>query len=412
MGLELVKGVWVLKMDMVATTALAAVLLMLGYQLRKRVSVFDKFCIPAPVLGGFAFSLLALFCKQMGLITFTFTTTLQSPFMIAFFTTVGIGGSLALLKKGGSGLIIYLVSCWFIAVFQNAFGSGLASMLGIHPVLGVMAGAVSLEGGHGAAAAFGPTAEALGVKGATAVAIASATYGLIAGGLLGGPIAKWLIGKYSVAIKAGEGDYETYDQAIGADKEAGTVTSRNILSMMMIVLVIMTFGAWGSAKLKAATGFDLPGYVGAMFVAIILRNINDGVKMVKLHLKSLDIIADVSIGIFLTMAMMTLRIWELYDLALPLIIILLLQTIALALFAIFILFRALGKDYDAVVMVAGLMGHGLGATPNAVANMGAVCERYGVMSHKAFLIIPLCGAVLIDLVGIPNIVWFINYLTK
>jgi len=412
MGLELVKGVWVLKMDMVATTALAAVLLMLGYQLRKRVSVFDKFCIPAPVLGGFAFSLLALFCKQMGLITFTFTTTLQSPFMIAFFTTVGIGGSLALLKKGGSGLMIYLVSCWFIAVFQNAFGSGLASMLGIHPVLGVMAGAVSLEGGHGAAAAFGPTAEALGVKGATAVAIAAATYGLIAGGLLGGPIAKWLIGKYNVAIKAGEGDYETYDQAIGVDKEAGTVTSRNILFMMMLVLVIMTFGAWGSAKLKAATGFDLPGYVGAMFVAIILRNINDGVKMVKLHLKSLDIIADVSIGIFLTMAMMTLRIWELYDLALPLIIILLLQTIALALFAIFILFRALGKDYDAVVMVAGLMGHGLGATPNAVANMGAVCERYGVMSHKAFLIIPLCGAVLIDLVGIPNIVWFINYLAK
>ena len=412
MGLELVKGIWVLKMDMVATTALAAVLLMLGYQLRKRVSVFDKFCIPAPVLGGFAFSLLALLCKQMGLITFTFTTTLQSPFMIAFFTTVGIGGSLALLKKGGSGLIIYLVACWFIAVFQNAFGSGLASMLGIHPVLGVMAGAVSLEGGHGAAAAFGPTAEQLGVKGATAVAIASATYGLISGGLLGGPIAKWLISKYNVAIKAGEGDYETYDQAIGADKEAGTITSRNILFMMTIVLVIMTFGAWGSAKLKAATGFDLPGYVGAMFVAILLRNLNDGVKLVKLHLKSLDIIADVSIGIFLTMAMMTLRIWELYDLALPLIIILLLQTIALALFAIFILFRALGKDYDAAVMVAGLMGHGLGATPNAVANMGAVCERYGVMSHKAFLIIPLCGAVLIDLVGIPNIVWFINYLTK
>ena len=149
-----------------------------------------------------------------------------------------------------------------------------------------------------------------------------------------------------------------------------------------------------------------------MFVAIILRNLNDSVPIVKLHMKAIDIIADVSIGIFLTMAMMTLRIWELYDLALPLIIILVLQTIALALFAIFVLFRALGKDYDAVVIVSGLMGHGLGATPNAVANMGAVCERYGVMSHKAFLIVPLCGAVLIDLVGIPNIVWFINYLTK
>lgn len=412
MGLEFVKNVWVLKLDLVGTTALAAVLLMLGYQLRKRVNFFERFCIPAPVIGGFAFSLLALFCKQFGLINFSFTTTLQSPFMIAFFTTVGIGGSLSLMKKGGKGLIIYLVTCWFVAVFQNSFGSALASMLGIHPVLGVMAGAVSLEGGHGAAAAFGPTAEQLGVKGATAVAIASATYGLISGGLLGGPIAKWLISKYNVAIKAGEGTFETFNAAIGVDKEAEGVTGKSILHMMTIVLVIMTIGAFLSGKLKAATGFDLPGYVGAMFVAIILRNINDSVKIVKLHLKSIDVIADVSIGIFLTMAMMTLRIWELYDLALPLIIILILQTIALALIAIFILFRALGKDYDAVVMVAGLMGHGLGATPNAVANMGAVCERYGVMSHKAFLIVPLCGAVLIDLVGIPNIVWFINYLTK
>ena len=412
MGLEFVKNVWVLKLDMVGTTALAALLLMLGYQLRKKVSFFERFCIPAPVIGGFAFSLLALFCKQLGLINFNFTTTLQSPFMIAFFTTVGIGGSLALMKKGGKGLIIYLVSCWFVAVFQNSFGSALASVLGIHPVLGVMAGAVSLEGGHGAAAAFGPTAEQLGVKGATAVAIASATYGLIAGGLIGGPIAKWLIGKYNVAIKTAEGSFESFNSAIGIDKDAEGVTSRNILTMMTLVLVIMTIGALGSAKLKAATGFDLPGYVGAMFVAIILRNINDSVPIVKLHMKAIDIIADVSIGIFLTMAMMTLRIWELYDLALPLIVILVLQTIALALFAIFILFRALGKDYDAVVIVSGLMGHGLGATPNAVANMGAVCERYGVMSHKAFLIVPLCGAVLIDLVGIPNIVWFINYLTK
>ena len=318
MGLEFVKNVWVLKLDMVGTTALAALLLMLGYQLRKKVSFFERFCIPAPVIGGFAFSLLALFCKQLGLINFNFTTTLQSPFMIAFFTTVGIGGSLALMKKGGKGLIIYLVSCWFVAVFQNSFGSALASVLGIHPVLGVMAGAVSLEGGHGAAAAFGPTAEQLGVKGATAVAIASATYGLIAGGLIGGPIAKWLIGKYNVAIKTGEGTYESFNAAIGIDKDSEGVTSRNILTMMTLVLVIMTIGALGSAKLKAATGFDLPGYVGAMFVAIILRNLNDSVPIVKLHMKAIDIIADVSIGIFLTMAMMTLRIWELYDLALPL----------------------------------------------------------------------------------------------
>lgn len=412
MGLELVKNVLLLKFDMVGTLALAAILLMLGYWLRKQVSFFERFCIPAPVIGGFAFSLLALICKQTGLIEFKFDTVLQTPFMVAFFTTVGLGGSLALMKKGGRGLIIYLVSCWFIAIFQNAFGSSLAKLMGIHPVLGVMAGAVSLEGGHGAAAAFGPTAEQLGVASATAVAIAAATYGLISGGLLGGPIAKWLIERYHVDIKAEEAAYESYDQAIGENKQDDSLTSRQVLEMMTLVLVIMTCGTWVSGKLKEWTGFVLPAYVGAMFVAIILRNLNDSIHAVKLNLKAIDIIADVSIGIFLTMAMMTLRIWELYDLALPLIVILVLQTIALALFAIFILFRALGKDYDAVVMVAGLMGHGLGATPNAVANMGAVCEKYGVMSHKAFLIIPLCGAVLIDLVGIPNIVWFINYFTK
>lgn len=412
MGFEYAGNLLVLKLDLVATTALAAVLLMFGYALRKKVPFFERFCIPAPVIGGFAFSLLALFFKQTGLMGFKFDTVLQTPFMVAFFTTVGLGGSLALMKKGGSALVIYLVSCWFIAVFQNAFGSSLAYLLGIHPVLGVMAGAVSLEGGHGAAAAFGPTAEQLGVKGATAVAIASATYGLIAGGLTGGPIAKWLIGKYNVVISSSKDNYESFQEAIGADKESDRITSRSILQMMTSVLVIMALGAWASGKIKELTGFVLPAYVGAMFVAIVLRNLNDSVKITNLHLKSIDIIADVSIGIFLTMAMMTLKIWELYDLALPLIIILVLQTIALALFAVFILFRALGKDYDAVVIVSGLMGHGLGATPNAVANMGAVCERYGVMSHKAFLIVPLCGAVLIDLVGIPNIVWFINYFAK
>lgn len=412
MNLEYVNNLLTLKLDMISTTALAVVLLLLGYMLRSKIEFFNKFCIPAPVIGGFAFALIALICKETGSVNFKFDTVLQSPFMVAFFTTVGLGGSLALMKKGGSALLIYLFSCWFIAIFQNAFGATLASIFGIHPALGVMAGAVSLEGGHGAAAAFGPTAEQLGVKGATAVAIASATYGLIAGSLLGGPIAKFLIEKYNVAIAVGKGQYESFQEAIGDNQVDKELNSKSILQMLGLVLVVMVLGAWCSGKLKALTGFVLPGYVGAMFVAIIFRNLNDSLKLVKFNNKAIDMIADVSIGIFLTMAMMTLRIWDLYDLALPLITILILQTVALALFAIFVMFRALGKDYDAVVIVAGLMGHGLGATPNAVANMSSVVERYKLMSHKAFLIVPLCGAVLIDLVGIPNIVWFINYLTK
>ena len=408
MEFEVVKGILVLKMDMIATTALAGLLLVMGYWLRNNVDFFNRFCIPAPVIGGFAFALLALIFKETGVVNFNFTTSLQSPFMIAFFTTVGLGGSLALMKQGGKALLIYLFFCWFISIFQNTFGAALASAFGINPVLGVMAGAVSLEGGHGAAAAFGPTAEALGVKGATAVAIASATFGLIAGGLLGGPVAKFLIEKNHVVVEASKEHFSSFEEAVGGASEE-TIESKGLIRMMVLVLVVMAIGALVSGKLKVATGFDLPGYVGAMIIAVIFRNINDQFNMLKINMKNIDLMADVSIGMFLTMAMMTLRIWDLYDLALPLISILVLQTIALTFLAVFVLFRLLGKDYDAVVICAGLMGHGLGATPNAVANMGAVCEHYNVMSYKAFLIVPLCGAVLIDLVGLPCIVWFINH---
>ena len=408
MEFEVVKNILILKMDMIATTALAGLLLVIGYWLRKNVEFFNRFCIPAPVIGGFAFAVLALIFKETGVVNFKFTTTLQSPFMIAFFTTVGLGGSLALMKKGGKALLIYLFFCWFISIFQNTIGVGLASIFGIHPVLGVMAGAVSLEGGHGAAAAFGPTAEALWVKGATAVAIASATFGLIAGGLLGGPVAKFLIEKNHVVVEASKEHFGSFEEAIGSGTEE-TIESKGFIHMMVLVLIVMAIGALVSGKLKAATGFDLPGYVGAMIVAVIFRNINDQIHMVKLNMKNIDLMADVSIGIFLTMAMMTLRIWDLYDLALPLVSILVIQTISLMLLTVFVLFRLLGKDYDAAVICAGLMGHGLGATPNAVANMGSVCEHYNVMSYKAFLIVPLCGAVLIDMVGLPCIVWFINH---
>lgn len=331
--------------------------------------------------------------------------------MIAFFTTVGIGGSFGLLKRGGKALIIYLFFCWGIALFQNVFGATLARLLGIHPVLGVMAGAVSLEGGHGAAAAFGPVAEELGVAGAQVVAIASATYGLIAGGLLGGPVARWLIERHNITIEASED--AMYTEHLMEDREEDTTfTSYDFLKMLALVLVMMSLGSLITTKIKEWYDFSLPGYVAAMFVAVVFRNINDHMPIVKLRSKAIDLISDVSLGIFLTMAMMSLRIWELYDLAIPLVVILVLQTIALLLLAAFLLFRLLGKDYDAAVMCAGLVGHGLGATPNAVANMGAVCEHYKVMSYKAFLIVPLCGAVLIDLVGIPSIVWFINYFAR
>lgn len=415
MSWNVVENVFSVQFDALWTTAIALVLLICGYGLRHKVHFFETFCIPAPVIGGLFMALLALVLHHNGGGSVKFTTSLQSPMMLAFFTTVGIGGSLGLLKKGGKALIVYLVFCWGLAVVQNTCGAGLAKLFGLHPALGVMAGAVSLEGGHGAAASFGPLTENLGVHGAAAVAIASATFGLIAGGLLGGPICKMLIEKNKVSIAASdEAIYQkSAAEVMKADGDS-EISSSDFIKSLGLVLVIMSLGGLLSgyiATLSEGTNFSLPGYVTAMFVAVIFRNINDHVKLVKIHTKCIDLISDVSIGVFLTMAMMSLRIWDLYDLALPLMGILVIQTVIIAALAVFALFPLLGKDYDAAVMCAGFLGHGLGATPNAVANMGAVCERYGVMSHKAFLIVPLCGAVLIDLVGIPNIVWFINFLT-
>lgn len=411
MNFEILDGIPTLKLDLIATTTLAALLLMLGYFLKKKIKFLETFCFPAPVIGGFIFAMVIWGCRLSGIFHISLDNTLQTPFMLAFFTTIGLGGSLALLKLGGKSLIIYLIFCWFIAVFQNSLGVALAYLFDLHPVLGVMAGAVSLEGGHGAAATFGPEAEKLGVMGATAVAIASATYGLIAGNLTGGPLAHRLISKNNLKIKSADMGTVDYETMVKANQAQEKVEAKGFLFAMAVIGVMMVFGVWLSGWVKGLElkNIFLPGYVGAMFAAIIFRNINDKIKVFELNDKIISLISDICIGMFLSLAMMSLKIWELADLAGPLVAILVVQTLCLALLVYFVLFRLLGRDYDAAVMCAGAMGHGLGATPNAVANMGAVCEHYQMRSTKAFLIIPLCGAVLIDLVGIPCITLFIGF---
>ncbi len=392
--------------DALSTLLLALLCLLLGIYLKNKIQFFEKFCIPSPVIGGFSASII-IWLLYLSNVEIKFDTALQGPLMIAFFTTVGIGGSYKLLKTGGKALIVYLLVCWFVALYQNALGAWLASLLDIHPVLGVMAGAVSLEGGHGAAAAFGKVAEGLGVDNATSVAISAATFGLIAGSLLGGPIANYLIQKHKVAIQAEEIKVDNTHQI----KQEGINPTSFIRSLALIV-IIMVIGLYLSGVFTDKTGFALPSYVGAMFVAIVFRNINDSIKFVAIKQETIDLIADVSLGIFLTMAMMNMKIWQITSVALPLLIILLLQVLALIALTVFVVFRLLGKNYDAAVMCGGLIGHGLGATPNAIANMSSVTEKYKVFSPKAFLIIPLCGAVLIDIVALPWHTWMINFFTK
>ncbi|MGL4859926.1 MAG: sodium/glutamate symporter [Enterobacteriaceae bacterium] len=412
MEFSVVDGILNIKLNLIVTTALACVLLMSGYYVRHKISFFEKFCFPAPVIGGFIFALLALLFKVTNTVIFTLDTTLQTPFMLVFFTTIGLGGSLALIKKGGKALVIYLLVCWAVAFLQNGFGVSLALLLGLEALMGVAAGSVSLEGGHGAAAAFGPLMEQRGVQGAYVVAIASATFGLMAGSLTGGPLAHWLIKSNKLKIQtAGDGYDISYDEMVAKEQVGEQITAKEFLRMLTLIGVIMSLGIWVVDLVTSADNktFSIPAYVGAMFIAILFRNINDRLPLIRLNSKTIDLLSDVTLGLFLTMAMMSLKIWELSGLALPLVIILVLQVLLLLSIARFILFPALGRDYDAAVICAGLMGHGLGATPNAVANMGAVGERYGLRSEKAFLIVPLCGAVLIDFVGIPCIVAFINF---
>lgn len=397
----------IFEFDVLSTLLLTILCLLGGNELKKHVSFLQRFCIPAPVIGGFLVSVLIWILKVSNIAAFQFDTSIQTYLMIAFFTTIGLGGSFRILKSGGKLLFVYLCICWFIAFFQNTFGVGIAMVLGIDPVLGVMSGAVSLTGGHGGAAAFGGMAEELGHSSATVTALASATFGLIAGSLLGGPVASYLIKKHNVKIEADDAFHmhaSTKGQPIPT-----TVDTFSFLKMLALILLLMVIGRSLSNYFTELTGFSLPGYVGAMLIAVIFRNLNDLFSVFEIQEKSVDLISGASLGLFLTMAMMSLKIWELSDVALPLFVILALQVIAILLITIFIVFRLLGKNYDAAVMCSGLLGHGLGATPNAMANMTSVCDRYKLVSTKALMIVPLSGAVLIDIVAIPYHTYLINF---
>lgn len=414
MDFAIIKGVATLKMNFLATTTVAALLWLFGNWARKALPALEKYCIPAPVIGGFAFAMAAWFLRANNILVFQLDGLLQTPFQLIFFTAIGLAASMSLLLRGGKLFLLYLVvACWLIAILQNVIGVVVANLVGVHPVLGVMAGAVALEGGPGNAAAFGPMAEKLGVMGATTVGITAATYGILVSGFLGGPTARWLIERHKTPIVTVEDlKLNELQATLNEERSQDSITTANVVKMITLILVMMVIGGIGAGKVKEFTGFDLPHYVGGMFMAIIFRNINDAMKVVKLSPKSVDLIGDVCLGLFLTLAMMSLKIWELANLAVPLMIMLLVQTVFCVAFCIWPLFQLLGKNYDAAVMCAGMIGHNLGVAPNAVANMDAVCRRYGVSVTKAFIIVPLCGAVLVDIVAIPNIVWFINYFAK
>lgn len=391
-----------IELNQATTLFLALALLTIGTMLVRKIGILQKFCIPAPVVGGLLFALFATVLKYFDLVSFQLDTSLQNLFMLTFFTTVGLGASFRLIRLGGKLLIIYWIACGFLALAQNIIGVSMSYLFNLHPLIGMMAGAVSMEGGHGGATAYGQTLEGLGIDSALSIGIAAATFGLVAGGLIGGPIVKYLINKYN--LKSTEVEEEEMFSAEALEPPIGT---DNFLIQTLLITACIAGGTLVGDLFSDLTGFVMPGYVGAMFVAVIVRNVVDRFNEDAIHMRSINLIGDVSLGIFLSMALMSIKLWEVAGLALPLLVIVFVQVLFVVLFAIFVLFRILGKDYDAAVMIAGFAGHGLGATPNAMANMAAVTGRYGP-SRKAFLIVPIVGAFLIDVVSMPIIITTIN----
>ena len=392
-----------IELNQITTLFLAAALYLLGTMLVNRIGILDRFLIPAPVVGGLLFAIGALILKSSGIVEISLDTSLQSIFMVAFFTTVGLGASFKLIKLGGKLLIIYLLLCGVTVFMQNVIGVSLAKLFNIDPLLGVMSGAVSLTGGHGGAAAYGQTIEALGTTSAVTIGMAAATLGLICGSLSGGPVARRLIGKYNLKPKEGE-------MAEYVEKDEKPIGQHSFMVQVTMITLSMAGGTILGDLFTEATGFVLPAYIGAMFVAVIVRNIVDRFLPGTVNMKEINLIGDVSLAIFLSMALMSIKLWELAGLALPLIGIIFVQVVFIVGFSVFVMFRALGKDYDAAVMISGFLGHGLGATPNAMANMGATVNKFGP-SRTAFLVVPIVGAFLMDVVfSAPIIITTINLL--
>ena len=393
-----------LNFDMAQTIAFAVVLLLIGRVIKKWIPILERFFIPAPVIGGTLFSIILLVGHQTETFTFTFNDDIKNLLMIAFFTTVGFSASLKILKKGGIGVALFLLAAVILVILQDIIGPVLAKALGINPLLGLAAGSIPLTGGHGTSGAFGPYLEDLGATGATVVAVASATYGLIAGCLIGGPIARRLMIKNN--LKPTENKEGVDNSLLGSTTE---VTEESLFSAVVYVGIAMGIGALINNMLAKA-GIKFPVYLMGMVVAAIIRNILD-FNQKQLPFTEIGIVGNISLSLFLSMALMSMKLWQLIDLAIPLIIILLVQTTLMAFFAYFITFNIMGRDYDAAVMSTGHCGFGLGATPNAMANMETFTRSNGP-SVKAFFIIPIVGSLFIDFINAGVIqafaTWIVN----
>ncbi len=394
---------YTLNLDMYQTAAVAVVMLFAGTFLRKRLKFLETFCIPAPIVGGLIFAVFSCLLHVWGILDFTFDETLKKLCMVAFFTSVGFQANVKVLKSGGVSLLIYLVCVGALVSAQDFLAVGMASLLGVNPLLGLCTGSVSMTGGHGMSGAFGPVIEDFGLAGAATLATAAATFGLIAGSLMGGPLGQHLILKKNLPGTAAKSDRKPLLE----EKEKLHRPMTMYASACYQLILAMGIGTVVSMVLSQ-TGLTFPAYIGALIVAAVMRNIGEFTGVFRAHIGEINEIGSICLSIFLGVAMITLKLWQLAELALPLVILLLGQTVLMFLFARYVFFNALGGDYDAAVIVAGTCGFGMGATPNAMANMQVLTEKFGP-SVKAYILVPIMGGMLVDFINSIAITVFINF---
>ncbi|MEP6881698.1 MAG: sodium/glutamate symporter [Dokdonella sp.] len=394
-------------LDIAQTTGVAAVLLALGEWIKNRVPVLSRYFIPSPIIGGLVFSLIALAGHQSGTFSFDFALNIRDFLLLVFFTTIGFSASFELLKKGGIGVAIFLICAVVLLLIQNGVGVALAEAMGANPLIGLAAGSISLTGGHGTSAAFGPLLEKAGAVGALPAAIAAATYGLVAGCVIGGPVGSLLMRRHKLVGPARDGAiFDAQPSAIETARETTETTDGTILRATILLMIAIGIGTLLANWLKSV-GVTLPAYLGPMIIAAIFRNVIDWRNWV-LPVRQFEVVGNVSLAFFLTMALMAMKLWELAAVAGPLVVILLVQTVIMFAYAYFVTFRVMGKDYDAAVIAAGHCGFGMGATPNAMANMQAFTSANGP-SFKAFFVIPLVGAMFIDFFNAMAITGFVEF---
>ncbi|ARP85095.1 sodium/glutamate symporter [Bordetella genomosp. 9] len=392
-----------LQLDIYETLVAAALVLLAGRLLVAKLSFLRAFNIPEPVAGGLVIAAILAIARAGADVSVQFDTSMQTPFMLAFFATLGLSADLNNLRKGGKVIFVFLAVVVGLLVLQNVIGVGIATALGLNPYIGILAGSVTLSGGHGTGVAWGETFQnQYHVALAPELAIACATFGLVLGGLIGGPVARHLLRKVTVPSTDktdSEPMHFEHPQAVRL------ITAPSLVETLALILVCLSAGHALSATFST-TALALPTFVWTLFVGVLLRNVLAALKY-DVFDRALAVLGNVSLSMFLAMALMSLRLWELSSLALPVLLILVAQTVAMAAFAVFVTFRVMGRNYDAAVLAAGHCGFGLGATPTAIANMQAVTDRFGP-SHLAFLIVPMVGAFFIDIANAVVIKLFLS----